>query len=182
ARWRGLAVLVFDALEEDLDGIADMDFGLGAPDCEFLQRDTALRFEPDIDQRDVIFDADDAALDDGAFEAVGDAHGFIEQRGEALLVGEIGGFDCDGHSFSSIPIVRRGPAGIAAGAGSRQRSGAAASTRAGRNRRTGAAAGQRGLMPRAARARAIMSEASPNTWSASRPVECLVSASGADAG
>ena len=46
-----------------------MDVGLGAAGGEFLQRHAAFRFEADIDQRGVVLDRDDAALDDGAFEA-----------------------------------------------------------------------------------------------------------------
>jgi len=77
---------------------------------EFLQRHAAFGFEADIDQRGVILDADDAALDDGAFEAVGDAHRFIEQRGEALPLGD-SGLGCGGHSFSSIPDCETRPPG-----------------------------------------------------------------------
>ncbi len=120
ARQRGLAVLVFHAFEEDLDDVADMDLGfVAASGREFLQRHAAFGFEADIDQRGVILDADDAALDDGALEAVGDAHRFIEQRGEALPLGD-SGLGCGGHSFSSIPDCETRPAGITAGAGSRR--------------------------------------------------------------
>ena len=82
ARQRGLAVLVLHAFEEDLDGVADIDLGRGAADGELLERDAALRFETDIDQREVVLDRDDLALDDGAFEARRDAERLVEQCGE----------------------------------------------------------------------------------------------------
>ena len=85
ARQLGLAVLVLHPLEEDLDGVADMDLGLGAAGGEFLERHAAFRFEADIDQHGVVLDRDDPALDDGAFETVGDTERFIEQRGKTLL-------------------------------------------------------------------------------------------------
>ena len=113
ARQRGFAILVFHALEEDFDDIADMDLGLLPARRELLQRHAAFRFEADIDQRGIVLDADDAALDDGAFEAVGDAHRFIEQRGKALSLSG-GGLGSDGHSFSSIPNCKSGTAGIGA--------------------------------------------------------------------
>ena len=77
-----------------------------------LSGDAAFRFEADIDEGGIVLDRDDPPLDDGAFETVGDAKRFIEQRGETLFRAEFGGFYCDGHSFSSIPGVTSGPAGI----------------------------------------------------------------------
>ena len=105
ARQLGLAVLVLHPLEEDLDGVADMDLGLGAAGGEFLQRHAAFRFEADIDQRGVVLDRDDPALDDGAFEAVGDAERFIEQRGEALLCRRLPASSAP--FLSSLPEFRR---------------------------------------------------------------------------
>src|SRR5439155_19933932 len=104
ARQRRLAILVFHPFEEDLYDIADVDLRRGAADGEFLQRDAAFRFEADIDQRGIILNRDDPALDDGAFEATdADPERLIEQRGETFFRGGFHGFGCYGHSFSSIP-------------------------------------------------------------------------------
>ena len=85
ARQLGLAVLVLHPLEEDLDGVADMEIGLGAAGGEFLQRHAAFRFEADIDQHGIVLDGDDPAFDDRAFETVDHAQGFVEKRGKILL-------------------------------------------------------------------------------------------------
>ena len=45
--------------------------GPAPADREFLERHAAFGLEADIDERDVVLDRDDAALDDGAFEAGG---------------------------------------------------------------------------------------------------------------
>ena len=71
ARQLRLAVLVFHALEEDLDRVAGLDLGRLAGGREFLQGHAALGFQADVDQHHVVFDRDDLALDDGAFEAGG---------------------------------------------------------------------------------------------------------------
>src|SRR6185437_12840973 len=63
------AVLVFHALEINFDGIAGLDLGRAARGREFLQCDAAFGFEADIDERHIVLDGDDDALDDRAFEA-----------------------------------------------------------------------------------------------------------------
>ena len=85
ARQLRLAVLVFHALEIDLDGVAGLDLGRLARRREFLERHAAFGFQADVDQHHVVLDGDDAALDDGAFEAGGGAERFVEERGEAFL-------------------------------------------------------------------------------------------------
>ena len=85
ARQLGLSVLVFHPLEEDLDGVADMEIGLGAASSEFLQWHAAFRFEADIDQHRIVLDRDDAAFDDRAFETARDTQRFIEKRGKTFL-------------------------------------------------------------------------------------------------
>ena len=79
----GFAVLVFHALEIDLDGVADLDLGLLAGGGEFLERDAAFGFQSDIDEGEVVFDGDDDALEHAAFESVAGAERFFEERGES---------------------------------------------------------------------------------------------------
>ena len=62
-----------------------MEVGLGAADGEFLERDSTFRFEADIDQRRIVFEGDDPAFDDSAFEAAGDPERFIEKCCKTLL-------------------------------------------------------------------------------------------------
>ena len=100
ARQLGLAVLVLHPLEVDLDGVADMEVGLVAAGSELLQRHAAFRFEADIDQHGIVFDSDDPALDDRAFETVDHAQGFIEKRGEILLRRRLPHLQFYSHSFS----------------------------------------------------------------------------------
>ena len=66
-REHGLAERVLDALQIDFDGVADLDIGLPARAREFAQRDAAFGLRAHVDDRKVLFDADDLALDDGAF-------------------------------------------------------------------------------------------------------------------
>src|SRR5579884_4089641 len=94
ARELGLAVLVLHAFEEHLDDVADADFRLVAAGGEFLERHAAFGFEADIDQRRIVLDGDDAALDDGAFEAVLDPERLVEQGGKAFLGGGVGRLGC----------------------------------------------------------------------------------------
>ena len=67
AREHRLAERVLDALQIDLDGVADLDLGLPAGSGELAQRDAAFGLRADVDDREVLLDADDGALDDGAF-------------------------------------------------------------------------------------------------------------------
>ena len=60
ARQHGLAVLVFHALEIDLDRVADLDLGRLAGGGEFLERDAAFGLQADIDEGEVVLDGDDA--------------------------------------------------------------------------------------------------------------------------
>ena len=105
ARELRLAVLVLHPLQEDLDGVARLDLGSPAGGGEFLERDAAFGFEADIDERDVVLDRDDDALDDGAFEPGGGAERFVEQRGKALLAGVGLGSGSDGHCLSHASLA-----------------------------------------------------------------------------
>src|SRR5436853_418153 len=57
---------------------------------EFLEGDAALRLQADIDEGDVVLDADDPALQHGAFDVAAPAETLIEQGGETLLAETLG--------------------------------------------------------------------------------------------
>jgi hypothetical protein len=79
----GLAQRVLDALEIDLDLVADLDRRLAtARPGEFLEGDPALGLRADVDDGDVLLDRDDPSLDDRAFLDFGLLEGFREHRGE----------------------------------------------------------------------------------------------------
>jgi len=79
---------VFDALEEDLDGVAHLQGRLAVfADAEFLHRHATFGLQTDVDDGEVLFDADHGALDDGAFHEVTAAHRGVEQRGEIVARG-----------------------------------------------------------------------------------------------
>ena len=84
ARQHGFAESVFDTLDIDLDGVADIQravLGLGA---KLLERDTAFDLQADIDDRHVLFDRRDGSLDDGAFRGVAVFKGLFEQGREIV--------------------------------------------------------------------------------------------------
>src|SRR6476469_8206431 len=58
ARQHGFAERILDAVEENLDGVADLDFVAPARPCKLTQRNAALGLQPDIDDRKVLLDAD----------------------------------------------------------------------------------------------------------------------------
>ena len=84
ARDDGLAERVLDALEIDLDLVADAGRGIAAVIGEFLEGDAAFRLQADVDDGHVLFDGDDPALDDRALEGLVVAVGLVEKRGEIL--------------------------------------------------------------------------------------------------
>ena len=67
ARQHRLAERVLDALQIDLDGVADLDFVAPAGALEFLERNAAFGLQADVDDGQVLLDADDGPLDDGPF-------------------------------------------------------------------------------------------------------------------
>ena len=86
ARQHGLAERVLDALEVDFHLVADLQVGLAA-DGELAQRHAAFHLQADVDDGEVLLDADDLALDDSAFEQVLLGEAFGEQRGELVARG-----------------------------------------------------------------------------------------------
>ena len=87
AREHRFAERVLDALEIDFDLVADFQIGLTAGGCEFAQGHAAFRLQPDVDDGEVLFDADDGALDDRTFLQVSGPKGFIEHLGEVFTRG-----------------------------------------------------------------------------------------------
>ena len=106
-----LALDVLDAVDIDLDLVADLDLGLLARRGELAQRDAAFRLQADVDDGHVVLDRGDGALDDPAFEAfILAAEGFVEQRREIVA-----GRHCRGghklrtsFTYRSAPRVRKG--------------------------------------------------------------------------
>ena len=90
ARDHGLAERILDALEVDLDLVADSRRGIAAVVGEFLEGDAALRLQADVDDGHVLFDGDDPALDDRALEGLVVPVSLVEKRGEILARGRRG--------------------------------------------------------------------------------------------
>ena len=66
ARQHRFAERILDALQIDFDGVADLDFGLAARAGEFAERDAPFGLGADVDDGEVLLDADDDPLDDRA--------------------------------------------------------------------------------------------------------------------
>ena len=90
ARDDRFAERVFDPLEIDLDLVADARRRVAAVIGEFLQRDAALGLQTDVDQRHILLDGDDAALDHRTLERLVGAVGLI-QKGCEILARRRGG-------------------------------------------------------------------------------------------
>ena len=103
ARQHRLAERVLDALQIDFDGVADLDFVAPAGTLEFLERDAPLGLQADVDDREVLLDADDGPLDDGPFRQIAAAEGLFEQGGEVFARWR--GSGASGHTVSKA--VRR---------------------------------------------------------------------------
>ena len=67
ARQHRLAEGILDPLEIDLDDVADLEVLVTAGAVEFLDGHAAFRLEADVDDREVLLDGDDGALDDRPF-------------------------------------------------------------------------------------------------------------------
>ena len=82
------AVAIFDALDIDVEDVADAYFSWLATDGEFAQWHAAFGFQAYVDDGEVFFDADDGTFYDAAFRQF--ARGAIfEKVGEVFTGGEI---------------------------------------------------------------------------------------------
>jgi len=101
---------VLDALDIDLDLIADDDARRLSRHREFLQRDAAFRFEADIDHRVVVLDGDDRSAHDGAFRGRAYFEALFEHGREIVAArcgnGFKGGSTC--HVFTCQMFVPAG--------------------------------------------------------------------------
>ena len=94
--------MVLDAVDIDLDLVADVELGLLAGGSEFAQRHAPFGFEADVDDGHVVFDAGDGAFDDLAFKAfVFAAEMFVEERREIVA----GGICRSGHKKSVLLVL-----------------------------------------------------------------------------
>src|SRR5438477_5317257 len=108
ARQHGFAERIFDAVEEHLDFVADLEVAFAAGSCELAQRHAAFGLQADVDDGHVLFDRNNDALDDGAFLQIAAGKGFVEHRGEIVAARIIGSSSIRSHLFSrcGIPAVR----------------------------------------------------------------------------
>src|SRR5690606_85484 len=73
-----------DALEVDFDDVADLDGARLAGNAEFLDRNAAFHLQTDVDDGEVLLDADDLALDDAAFKKIVLGEAISKHRSEVL--------------------------------------------------------------------------------------------------
>jgi hypothetical protein len=92
ARQDGFTQRILDALQVNLDRVADLDVGGHARHGEFLEGDAALGLQADIDHGEVVLDGDDGALDDGAFLRALGLEALFQHRGEIFAAGGGNGF------------------------------------------------------------------------------------------
>ena len=92
-----LAHRVLDALQIDLDVVADLDRAHAVHGgAEFLHLDAAFGLQADVDDGEVLLDAHDFAVDHLALHHVAAGHLFVEERGEVVTR--------RGHYVRHIPI------------------------------------------------------------------------------
>ena len=82
AREYRLAERVLDALQVNLDRIADLELVLAARARELAQRHAAFGLQADIDDREVFLNADNDSLDDRAFLEIALMEGLLEHTGK----------------------------------------------------------------------------------------------------
>ena len=104
ARQDDEAFAVLVALDIKLDDVAGLDFGLHARSGELLERHAAFALEADIDDGELVGEADDLAADDGAGEAGVAAEGLVEEGGEVFAVEMIECF-CGGGCHVAVRVL-----------------------------------------------------------------------------
>src|SRR5262249_28816505 len=67
ARQHGFTERILDALQVNLDDVADLDLVVATGTGEFAHRDAALGLQADVDDGHVLLDSDNRPFDDGAF-------------------------------------------------------------------------------------------------------------------
>src|SRR6185295_3850236 len=87
ARENRLAKRVLDALEIDLDLVADLDLAAAAGAGELAQRDATFGLGADVDDGEILLDPDDLALDDRSFLQIALAECLIEHCGKIFARG-----------------------------------------------------------------------------------------------
>ena len=87
ARQHRLAQRVLDALQVDLDRVADLELGRLAGNGELAHRHAAFHLQADVDHGQVLLDGGDRALDDAALEGIVVGQRFAQQRGEVVARG-----------------------------------------------------------------------------------------------
>ena len=79
-----IAVLVFVAFDKDVDNVADLDRNAATGGAEFLEGNTAFRFQAYIDNRIFVVGSNNGALEHRTFKTVF-ADGFVEHRGKVFV-------------------------------------------------------------------------------------------------
>src|SRR5690625_302797 len=80
-----LAVLVFHALQEDLDAVADLQVGVFTGLGKLAQRNASFGLQSHINDDRIVVDVDDPATQHVAFQAVLSAQALLEQGGKRFL-------------------------------------------------------------------------------------------------
>src|SRR5262249_8120839 len=93
-------------LEIALARVADLDVRLPARPREFAQRDAPLGLGADVDDGEVLLDADDRPLDDGAFLRAALGEGLFKHFRE-IVARRRGGTGGGGHEHSLLKNWRR---------------------------------------------------------------------------
>ena len=101
ARQHGFTERIFHALQIDFHFIAGLQVDIAAGLGEFLQRHAAFHLQANVDDDKIIFDRNDATLDDRAFLRITAAEGFIKHCRE-IIAGRVQGLSRIGHGWSSF--------------------------------------------------------------------------------
>src|SRR3954471_16219507 len=87
ARENGFAERILDALQINLDFVADLDLAATAGACELAQRNAPFGLGADVDHGEILLDPDDDALDDGPFHQAALGEGLFEHCGKIFARG-----------------------------------------------------------------------------------------------